>query len=155
MQVISIESSQKSTVSRRTPQASCRKSVAFCRGLGGAGQRVQTEACAAIRSAGPAVHRVARAQGCVEMPRELRYAREPLVKAYQQQKEEWVRSGLVFVFIFNSYFKIVVAKVLFYWSRVDLQCCVNYCCTAKWLSYTHTHSSSYSFPLWFIIGYWV
>ena len=25
----------------------------------------------------------------------------------------------------------------FYWSTVDLQCCVNFCCTAKWLSYTY------------------
>ena len=44
---------------------------------------------------------------------------------------------------------------LFYWSRVDSQYCVNFCCTAKWLSYTHIPSFSYSFPLWFIIGYWI
>ena len=43
---------------------------------------------------------------------------------------------------------------LFYWCIVDLQCCVNFYCTEKWPSYTYTHSFSYSFPLWFIIGYW-
>ena len=35
-------------------------------------------------------------------------------------------------------------------SVVDLQCCANFCCIAKWLSYTHTHvcihSVLYSFP---------
>ena len=24
---------------------------------------------------------------------------------------------------------------IFYWSTVDSQCCINFCCTAKWLSY--------------------
>ena len=32
---------------------------------------------------------------------------------------------------------------------VDLQCCVNSCCTAKWLSYTHTHI--YMYILFYII----
>ena len=46
----------------------------------------------------------------------------------------------------------------FNWCVIDLQCCANYCCTAKWFIYIHTHTHThtlYSFPLWFIItGYW-
>ena len=41
---------------------------------------------------------------------------------------------------------------------VDLQCCINFCCTARWFSYTHTHICRfflYSFPLWFITGCWI
>ena len=41
----------------------------------------------------------------------------------------------------------------FYWSVVGLQCCVNFFCTARWLSdtytyymYTHIYTYSYSFP---------
>ena len=30
-------------------------------------------------------------------------------------------------------------KKILYWSLVDLQCCVNFCCTAKWLSYTYIY----------------
>ena len=32
----------------------------------------------------------------------------------------------------------------FYWSIVDLWCCGNYCCTAKWLSDTHTHTHTHT-----------
>ena len=51
----------------------------------------------------------------------------------------------------------LIKHVLFDWIIADLQCCANFCCTAEWFSCIHTHthkqSSSYSFPLWFIIGY--
>ena len=48
--------------------------------------------------------------------------------------------------------------VSFYSSIADLQCHVNYCCTAKWFSYTYIYISFsflYSFPLWLITGYWI
>ena len=37
----------------------------------------------------------------------------------------------------------------FYWRIVDLQCCVSFCYTAKWVSYTDTciHSFLDSFPI--------
>ena len=54
-------------------------------------------------------------------------------------------------------------KNLFYWSIVDLQYCVNFCCPAQWFScaniyihtHTHIHSFSYSFLLRSITGYWL
>ena len=47
-------------------------------------------------------------------------------------------------------------KKYFYWSRVDLKCCVSFCCTAKWYSYTKTYIHSLdSFPTYIITGYWV
>ena len=41
----------------------------------------------------------------------------------------------------QSFFK----KILFYWSIVDLQCCVNFYYKANWFSYTHTHTHIYTF----------
>ena len=41
-----------------------------------------------------------------------------------------------------------------YWTIVDLECCVDFCCIAKWLSCTHAYNLFYFFPLWFITGYW-
>ena len=44
----------------------------------------------------------------------------------------------------------------FYGSRVDLQCCDNFCYTTKWLGSTYTaHSFSDSFPTQIIPEYWV
>ena len=42
----------------------------------------------------------------------------------------------------------------FYLSTVDLECCVNFWCIAKWYSYTYIFIS-YSFLLWFITGFWI
>ena len=46
---------------------------------------------------------------------------------------------------------------IFYWSIIDLQCCVSFWFTAKWLKYAHsyTYSFSSSFLLRFITGYWI
>ena len=39
-------------------------------------------------------------------------------------------------FIFDLIFFLIF---ILYWSRVDLQSCVNFCCTAKGFSYTYTY----------------
>ena len=77
--------------------------------------------------------------------------------AYQSTTSLLMNLGfwVLFVFFLN----------LFYWSIVDLQCCINFYWTAKWFRYTYlsiyiyryiyTYSFSYSFPLWFITGYWI
>ena len=38
----------------------------------------------------------------------------------------------------------------FYWRIVDLQCCFNFCGTAKRFSYTHVYCCSYSYLLWWL-----
>ena len=43
----------------------------------------------------------------------------------------------------------------FYWSIVDLQCCVSFSCTAKWINYTYIHSFLDSFPIEATTEYWV
>lgn len=55
--------------------------------------------------------------------------------------EEEVLSGLLSP-VYRSF-----SRYLFYWSTVHLQCCTDFCWTAKWLSYTYVDSFSYSPPL--------
>ena len=68
---------------------------------------------------------------------------KPLGLVWQSQGH-WGFSFFLSFFSFN-----------FYWSRVDLQCCVNFRCTAKWISHTYTHSFLDSFPIKAITEYWV
>ena len=47
----------------------------------------------------------------------------------------------------------------FYWSVVDLHCCVSFRCTVQWFSYilmcAHIHSFLDSFLIWVITEYWI
>ena len=38
-----------------------------------------------------------------------------------------------------QYFKLILKINFFNWSAVDLPCCVNFCCTATWFSYTYLY----------------
>ena len=63
----------------------------------------------------------------------------------------------------------LIFKNLLYWSVIDLQWCVNFCCTVKWFNHVYIHMIEYiyrlniyiynsflcSFPQWLVTGYWV
>ena len=48
-----------------------------------------------------------------------------------------------------------VVLFFFHLSIVDLQCFIDFCCTAKWFSCTYIYTVFYIFALWFIIRYWI
>ena len=52
-------------------------------------------------------------------------------------------------------FYFILLFIFLNWSIVDLQCCGNYCCTAKWFSDTYIYIFKYSFPWWLVTGYWI
>ena len=76
------------------------------------------------------------------------YPQTKNVRIYGKISPQFSESGIT-----NS--TCFICLNLVYWSIIDL--CVNFYCTTKCLSYTRICIScfSHSFPLWFIIKYWI
>ena len=53
-----------------------------------------------------------------------------------------IRKIIYFYLVGFAYF-LSFFKINFYWSIADLQSCVSFCCTAKWISYMYTYIHSF------------
>ena len=60
----------------------------------------------------------------------------------------WVETKWILTLLYSVVFLIVPEPncipdqlLFFYWSTVDLHCCVNFCCTSESFSYSHTHTN--------------
>ena len=55
-----------------------------------------------------------------------------------------------------SHVSCIGRQVFYHYRHLELDFrCVNFFSTRKWLSYTNIYSLSYSFALWFVMGYWI
>ena len=53
-------------------------------------------------------------------------------------------------FTFSIWQKLLLLKINFYWSMVDLQCCISFRCTVKWINLTE--ASNFSSSTWLALG---
>ena len=79
------------------------------------------------------------------------------VENLESIEKAWRRRKLHIISLLREKPLSLFFLINFYWSIVDLQCCVSFSCTAKWISYTYTYIHCFldAFPIQVITGYWV
>ena len=68
----------------------------------------------------------------------------PQQQPEQLQWQRWIlnllhhkRTPKIYIWTTEIFLWVTFLKMLFYWIIFDLQCCVNFCYTAKWFSFTY------------------